>query len=131
MGGSTQCGWEHPEALKRGCSIVTQSQGSGPASERQAADAVEVSGSCFVYFPCLISPRVGGGEDGRRSEHLAWLRGENEIAWVSFAARHAVSLSAKLNKDRKPETTRGLLSWAETPPTAFSTGLLPPQACVY
>lgn len=47
----------------------------------------------------------GGGEDVRRSQRLAWLRGENEIAWVSFAARHTVSLSAKLNKDRKPETT--------------------------
>lgn len=41
----------------------------------------------------------------RRSQCLAWLRGENEIAWVSFAASRTVSLSAKLNKDRKPETT--------------------------
>lgn len=106
MGGSTQCGWEHPAAPKRGCSIVTQSQGSGPASERQAADAGEDSGWVFVVcFPCLISSMGGGGDDVRRSQCLAWLRGENEITWVSFAARRTVSLSAKLNKDRKPETT--------------------------
>jgi hypothetical protein len=103
-GGSTQGGWEHPAALKRRCSIVTQSQGSGPASERQTADAQEVSGCCFVCFPCLSSSVDGGGEDVRRKERLAWLRGENEIAWVSFAARRTVSLSAELNKDRKPET---------------------------
>lgn len=45
-------GWEHPAALKRECSIVTQSQSSGPASERQAADAGEDSGWVFV---CLFS----------------------------------------------------------------------------
>lgn len=99
-------GWEHPAALKRECSIVTQSQSSGPASERQAADAGEDSGwVLFVCFPCLMSSVDGGGESVRRSQRLAWLRGENEIAWVSFAASRTVSLSAKLNKDRKPETT--------------------------
>lgn len=36
-----------------------------------------------------------------RRSHLAWLRGENEIAWFSFAAKHTVSFSANVNKDRK------------------------------
>ena len=36
-----------------------------------------------------------------RRRHLAWLRGENEIAWFSFAAKHTVSFSANVNKDRK------------------------------
>lgn len=52
----------------------------------------------------------GRGREGCEKKRLAWLREENEIAWVSFAARCPVSLSAKLNKDRKAETTE--VSWA-------------------
>lgn len=71
------------------------------------------------------------GRGGREKERLACLREENEIAWVSFAARRTVSLSAKLNKDRKPETTE--VSWAVQKHlcTASSAGLPPPQVCVY
>lgn len=54
------------------------------------------------------------GEGRCEKERLAWLREENEIAWVSFAARRTVSLSAQLNKDRKPDN-RGLLGCPETP----------------
>lgn len=42
-----------------------------------------------------------------RRSHLAWLRGENEIAWFSFAAKHTVSFSANVNKDRKRWDHRG------------------------
>lgn len=63
------------------------------------------------------------GRGGREKARLAWLREENEIAWVSFAARHTVSLSAQLNKDRKPDN-RGLLGCTETPLHSLLLGLV-------
>lgn len=42
---------------------------------------------------------------------MAWLRGENEIAWFSCAARGTVSFCANVNKDGKQQDSRGLLGF--------------------
>lgn len=68
------------------------------------------------------------GRRARRS-HLAWLRGENEIAWFSFAAKRTVSFSANVNKDRKRWDHRG----APRPSLAAagsSSSWSPPWVCV-